>query len=77
VVNDSIHINTDLTKKSAYFSWTQKSIVSQQRSKTFHLLLCRFTLEKWIYKQGNGYRKCDTFTQWITMQLLKINLWNS
>jgi hypothetical protein len=28
-----------------------------------------------VPQQRNGYRKCDTFTQWSTMQLLKtINL---
>jgi hypothetical protein len=29
-------------------------------------------------QQRNGYRKCGTFTQWSTTQLLKrMNLWNS
>jgi hypothetical protein len=26
-----------------------------------------------VPQQRNGYRKCDTFTQWSTTQLLKIN----
>jgi hypothetical protein len=27
-----------------------------------------------VPQQGNGYRKCGTFTQWNTSQLLKITV---
>jgi hypothetical protein len=31
-----------------------------------------------VLQQRQGYRKCGTFTQWSTTQLLKaMNLWNS